>query len=372
MRLGILIIAAVNCLLAVTANAAPAAADLPQSVKIGALLHLTGDLAMQGAAFRQGIELAAASINKSGGINGVPISLVFEDTQLKPSVAHDGAKKLLEVDHVVAGLVSTSAETKSAGSLFESKKVPLICLWDSAPEIERLGQYVFGIGTWTPSSGTKVAEYSFNNLGARRAAIINNVDEWALSVSEAFGAEFNSLGGKVVFNESVDPNDPDFRSVIARMIGTKPDVLYAPIGFNTVAFFKQLSQLRFEKPVFESDNLNDEIISAAGDSTEGVYQTQSINPDGDSYRLLVKLYEAQFGHPPTMPIYVAWGFDAVQLIAQAVKIVGPNPELINHELYKARDFSGASGKISISSEGSSRVMVGLFRVRNGKLVLVER
>jgi branched-chain amino acid transport system substrate-binding protein len=366
----ILVVIAVECLFLRAGNADPRTGNA--SIKIGALLHLSGDLAMQGAAFREGIELAVASINSSGGIGGTPIAVVFEDTELKPSVAYKGAKKLLELDGVVAGLVSTSAETKAAGSLFEAKKVPLICLWDSSPEVERLGQHVFGIGTWTPSAGEKVAEYAYHKLGTRRAAVIFQEDEWALTVTEAFADRFASLGGALVFNESLNPDSFDFRSVISRMMAKRPDLLYAPFGFNTAAFLKQLRQLRFGKPIFESDTLNDEIISAAGQAAEGVYQTQSVDPEGGAYELFANEYKEKFGRAPSMPIYAAWGYDGVELIARAIKSVGPRPALISGELYKTENHAGASGNISISSEGSSRVMVGMYRVTQGKLRLVER
>ena len=75
-------------------------------IPIGALLHLTGDLAMQGAAFREGIEIASEEINNSGGIHGRPLKIIFEDTQLKASVSFTAAKKLTELDKVVATVVS--------------------------------------------------------------------------------------------------------------------------------------------------------------------------------------------------------------------------------------------------------------------------
>src|SRR5262245_30603528 len=128
-----------------------AAHSSPPPFKIGALIHLTGEWPAQGAAFREGIELAADEINKAGGIRGRPIELVVEDTQYKSVVAHTIGKKMLSVDHVSAAIIGTISEVMAVGPEFERAKVPLFVLWDSAPELEALGDYVFAIGPWAPS-----------------------------------------------------------------------------------------------------------------------------------------------------------------------------------------------------------------------------
>jgi branched-chain amino acid transport system substrate-binding protein len=343
----------------------------PAPVKLGALIHLTGDLASQGTAFRQGIELAVSEINSNRLPTDRTLEVIFEDTALKPELAFKAAKKLLEVDGVVAGFVSTSAETKSAGTLFEAKRIPLICMWDSSPEVEAIGNYVFGIGTWTPSAGEKVAEHMFKVLGIRKAAVINNIDEWSLTVSEAFSKQFKKLGGDVVYTDSVNPDDSDFRSTISRMRSASPEALYAPIGFNTALFFKQLRQQRFEKPTYMSDNLSPEIIAASAGAAEMAFQTQSADPQGSRFSHMAQLYRARFGKEPAMPIYTAWGYDAVHLVTKALTNARGDTTKINAELYKVREYAGASGTISISEEGSSRASVSLFQVRNSKLELVE-
>lgn len=339
-------------------------------IRIGALLHLTGDLAPQGAAMREGIELAVAEVNSQAA--SPTIEAMFEDTALKPAQAYKAAKKLLEVDEIVAGLVSTSAETKSAATLFQRKQIPLISLWDSSPTLEALGRNVFGIGTWTPSAGEKVAQHIFNSLHLRRAAIINNIDEWSLEVSDAFSEQFQALGGTLTATESINPENSDFRSTITRIKRSNPDALYAPLGFNTASFFKQLRQLGFNKPIYVSDLINKEIIEAAGRAVEGVYQSQTGDPSGTRYSRMEQLYQKQFGRPLSMPIFTAWGYDAVHLLAQAFTASAGDPLKASEQLYRVKNYDGASGTISISAQGSSRRSVSLFQVQNGSLVAIEK
>lgn len=45
-------------------------------IKVGAILHLTGDLSMQGEAFQEGLVLAAKEINSKGGVHGRPLEVI--------------------------------------------------------------------------------------------------------------------------------------------------------------------------------------------------------------------------------------------------------------------------------------------------------
>ena len=62
-------------------------------IKIGVLLALTGPYPLQGNAFKEGLALAEAEINEHGGIGGVPIKLVIEDTANEAKHALSAAKK---------------------------------------------------------------------------------------------------------------------------------------------------------------------------------------------------------------------------------------------------------------------------------------
>ena len=46
-------------------------------IRVGALMVLTGQYAMQGSAFREGLELAVAEINDRGGSNDQQIELLW-------------------------------------------------------------------------------------------------------------------------------------------------------------------------------------------------------------------------------------------------------------------------------------------------------
>lgn len=72
------------------------------SIKIGAILPLTGDSAAWGEQGKYGIELAVEEINAKGGINGKKLEVVYEDSQAIPKNAIISIQKLINIDKVPA------------------------------------------------------------------------------------------------------------------------------------------------------------------------------------------------------------------------------------------------------------------------------
>ena len=66
------------------------------SFVIGGIGPLTGDYATYGVSVKQGAELAVKEINEAGGINGVPVTLLFEDDQVDAEMAVNAYNKLMD------------------------------------------------------------------------------------------------------------------------------------------------------------------------------------------------------------------------------------------------------------------------------------
>lgn len=245
-------------------------------------------------------------------------------------------------------------------------------MWDSAPELERIGDYVFGIGVWAPSTSIVAAEFARGELKAQSAVTVSTNGEWSLGVSEAFRKDFTEAGGKILGHFEVNPADADFRTVLTKVKALNPDVLYAPVSDNVPAFWIQLNKLGFKKPAITSDVISQEILASIGDSAEGVYQTQGADPSEGETRGMMDLYKRRYGRDCTQVFITSLGFDAVALIASAMQSNNLTPEGIKLGLYSTRNYAGASGETTIDQNGSGRKIVSMFQVQKQKLQLVKK
>lgn len=345
----------------------------PKEFKIGSLQQLSGEFAAYGQAILEGTKLAvdeANEVNKDeiNAKDNFKLKLITYDHQLNAQKAFMYAKKLVEIDKVDAILISDYHPAKGIGPYVERKKIPMIVLWDSNPELENMGYYTFGIGPWTPSSGELVAEVARNKFGAKRAALITYQDEWAISCGDYFKKRFLAEGGEILSDDVIQGDEPDFKTILARIKSKKPDMIYSLLTLNNLTFMRQFHELNLNIPHITSDILTPDILAAAKSEYEGVYQTQGADPDFPATRAMKEKFRKSFGKDPEMPSFTAWGYDGVGLIAEAIKKGAKSSEEIARGLYQIKDYDGAFGSTTINERGSAPKYAKLYQVRAGKLV----
>lgn len=74
----------------------PAPGVTPGRIDVGSILDLTGPLAAQGIAIRNGLTLAFDEVNAKGGVNGRKLHLIAKDSAYDPEKARDAAHELLK------------------------------------------------------------------------------------------------------------------------------------------------------------------------------------------------------------------------------------------------------------------------------------
>lgn len=331
---------------------------------------LTGQYATQGAAFREGIELAVAEINESGGINGRQMEFLVEDTGNLPVNALTAARKLLQVEGLLAAITTSYPELKTGAAEFQRQKIPVVHLWDASPDIEKMGDFVFGIGPWTPGAGEISAKFALKNLGAKSAVTFRVNDPWSQLVTGYFEREFKGHGGKVLHSFAFNPQDNDFRAAFVRTRALRPDVIYSPIGDNIVPFYTQLRQQKVTAPVLSSDVIAEEHISKAPTAFEGIFQSQMKDPSGPEFERLAALYLKKFKRPMTLPWFVATAYDGVNLITSCATKAGAIAGAVRNCIADTKGLPGVSQTFEFTEGGSSPQVESVFQVRDGTFVYV--
>ena len=111
------------CIIALSITPALAA----NTIKVGAILSVTGPASFLGAPEAKTLEMMVEDINAKGGINGTKVELVIKDSGGSPEKAVSFAKQLIDEDKVFAILgPSTSGETMAIKNIAEEGKTILI------------------------------------------------------------------------------------------------------------------------------------------------------------------------------------------------------------------------------------------------------
>ncbi|MGZ3595488.1 MAG: ABC transporter substrate-binding protein, partial [Syntrophales bacterium] len=115
-----------------------------EPIKIGGLFAVTGPPSFLGEPERNTANMVVDQINKSGGIKGRKLKLVFYDTQGDATKAVQAATRLIKEDRVSAIIgPSTTGETMAVIPVVEAAGIPLISCAAGIKITEPLKKWVF-------------------------------------------------------------------------------------------------------------------------------------------------------------------------------------------------------------------------------------
>lgn len=340
-----------------------------EKITIGAIQPLTGSLANVGQNARAAIGIAVSEINSNGGINGKKLEIIMEDGQCDPKAASTAAKKLVEIDNVpaiIGGLCS--GETMAAAPIAEKAGIVLLSNGSSNPKVSELGDYVFRVFPSDNFQGKVAADLAFNKLNARNVAVFSCQLDYCAGISSVFISEFEKLGGKIVAEEHFEQQTSDVKTQLLKIKGSSPDIIYfLGMTSESAVGIKQAKELGLEKPLLGSDGWDDPALwSAAGNAGEGAMYTTVSVPENKEF---LEALEKEVGKGNAAVPFSAQAYDAVYIMADALKKCGENSDCIKEELYKVQGFEGISGTIGFDKNGDlTTANYAIKVVENGKAV----
>ena len=335
---------------------------LPQ-VRIGLLALLTGELAPQsGIPSQQGAEMAVDDINAAGGIDiagkRMKVRLTVRDYEPRPDAAATGARALINLDNIDA-LVGPqlSAHAVAAASVAEMSRVPMIAPMASNPAVTAGRHYVFRLAFLDPFQGEMLARYAFENLAARRAAVLYDVSHaYGRDITALFRETFQNAGGTIVAAETFTSDQgTDFRVQLKRIAAARPDVLLLP-NLSSVDSFqvRQARALGIRAPFLGSDSWDAVGLAHIPEADGAVIAHQwHIGVPRPLAVDFVNRYQARFGVEPRST--AVFTYDAIRLLADAMHRAGSKDGgPVSQAIAKTNDYEAVAGTIQFTGTGDPR------------------
>ena len=332
----------------------------------------------RGASMRLAAELAVAEINRAGGVRGRRLELVVQDDSAQPEVAVATARALYANRRVVAVVGHlTSGATLAAAPVYGGRRpLPVISPSASAPAVTDAGPHVFRVCPTDVAHGAALAEFAARRLGARRAAILYQNDEYGRGIRGTFADEFTRLGGHLVSDDPYVPDLPGFEPYLRRLQrqGGADVLLIAGTAASARRILPALDTVGLRPRVMGGDALAS-LETARG--TDGVITSTAYLPDrpGARNQAFVEAYRGAYGSQP-LDHRGAAAYDIVYLLARAIEAVGPNRSRLNAYLAgvgtASPSFEGVTGRIAFDPQGDVPAKtVALGVIRNGAVVTAE-
>jgi len=251
-------------------------------IKIGVNQPLTGVVAASGNFVTNGAKIAADAINAKGGVNGMKIELVIEDSKSNPTEAANAAEKLIVRDKVpvIMGAWSSTYTLAVMPKLMEYK-VPMLVETSSADKITQLGNpYVFRI---SPTSGMEAKSFTrhVGQLHIRKADFLVVNNDWGRGASDAFGEMLKKEGASIGRVELMDAAAQDMSAQLSRIKGSDADTLFVTTAVEQLTLvLKQVQSLGLKRQIITTGGSQnpDQLIEQAGSAANGSIHSVIFSP----------------------------------------------------------------------------------------------
>lgn len=312
------------------ALALPAQAqDKPKEIKVGITTFLSGPAAVFGEPGKAAAEMIADSINKKGGIGGVPITLSFVDEGAGGEALVSNYRRLAQDEKVDVTFASiSSGSCNQLVPLAEDLKM-MNFMWDcGAASILEAKKYRYSFRTQANATPEMLAVLVYllkTKPNFKTVAVVNQDYAWGRESWEIFSTALKQMKPDVQVVAELFPKfgAPDYSTEVSRLMALRPDVVFTTSwGGDLDTLVRQsgqrglLQQSTFVLAIGESsiqrlgkDLPEGVIIGARGDHW-------FLHPEkkGDAaFKAFNDAFKAKTGRWPIYPVYhMAQAFAALQ------------------------------------------------------------
>jgi len=352
----------------------------PKTLKVAVLAPLSGPVPTFGTSTRDGALLAIDEWNAKGGVLGLKITPIVEDSQCTPDPAVNAANKVINQDkvHYIIGEVCSKASIP-VSEIANAAKVIQISPTSTNPTVtvDKNGAtkpYIFRACFIDPFQGKVGATFAFNNLKAKKAFILEDQgNAYVIGLAQNFESTFTQLGGKIIGKENYTGTDTDFSAILAKVKAAKPDIVYLADYYNVVNLVtKQAKEKGITVPFMGGDGWDSsdlDVKAADNGYYSNHYDASDPRPEVQNFlKAYGDKYKDKDGKPIVPDALATLAYDATNMLLQGVQNAGAdNTDKVKAAL-EAISFNAVSGKITIDAQHNPVKGAVIIHVKGGKKV----
>ncbi len=355
-----------------------AASALADTILIGGLAPLTGEVAQYGIAVQEGVDLCIEQINAAGGINGNDVKMIWYDEKGDMTEAINAYNKLVDEDKVVAIIGDvTSKPTLAVGDLAVEIGIPMITASSTAYDVTTGKPNIFRSCFLDPFQASTMANFANETLGAKKVAVIyDNGDDYSVGLAESFKAQAEKNGQEVVGYEAGAAQDVDFKVQLTKIAAANPDALFVAYYYTEAALIvKQAAEVGLKVKFLGADGINgvENVIDDKALLEETFYYSDHFASDATTENVLKfnADFEAKYGKKP-YSAFNATGYDAALVLVEAMKQAGTTDFAAVVAAMKGINVEGVTGVITYDDHNDPIKSAFIMTFKDGKQTFVTR
>lgn len=370
--------------LAVLLLAWPALAK--DTIKVGAILAVTGPASFLGGPEARTMEMLAERINAAGGVNGHQLELIIKDSGGSPEKAISFARQLIEEERVFAILgPSTSGESLKIKNICEEGETIMLSCAAAELIVNPVAKWVFK----TPQKDSHAAEMIFlemQDMGVSKIAVVAGNTGFGKAGRQQLLDLAPRFGIQVVVDEVYDSGATDLSAVVAKLMSHQS--VQAVVNWSIVPaqaiIAKNMRQAGWDVPLFQSHGFgNIKYVEAAGAAAEGIIfpagrlLVAEELPEGHPQKALLldykSSYESRYGEAAST--FGGHGYDAFMILVEGIRRAGPDKHKVRDAIEHLEGFPGTGGIFNFSPQDHNGLDLDAFEmltVKDGAFAIYEK
>ncbi len=357
------------------------------TIKVGAILAVTGPASFLGAPEERTLEMLVEDINKKGGVLGKKIELIVKDSGGSPEKALSFAKQLIEEDKVLAIIgPSTSGETMKIKNVAEEGKTILLSCAAAEVIVNPVAKYVFKTPQKDSDAVRKIFE-QMKKMKISKIGVLSSNTGFGKAGKEQIEKLAPEYGIQILVNEVYDKAATDLTAEVAKLKAANVQALLNwSIEPAQSIVIKNARQIGLKIPIFQSHGFgNIEYVKAAGPAAEGVMfpagrllvadQLPKNNPQRQVLLTYKKNYETKC-HGEECSTFGGHAYDALMILVNAIeKANSTGTEAVRKAIENTKGFVGTGGIFNFSPEDHNGLDINAFEmltVKKGKFAILGK
>ncbi len=348
-----------------------------ETIKIGVITALSGELAGFGISSMRAAELVADEYNAKGGINGKKVEIIVVDDQCKPEISPSAATKLLSQNVVAVVGALCSGATKAVLPIFTEANIVLISPASTTPDLTLDGKsptFMRTIGH-DYSQSEVGTEFIGKELKAKKVAFLDDNTEYGSNYARVTRENIkkNYPNIEIVLSESVTPNATDYSAIVRKVGRSGADVLvWGGYHADLSKIAANMHEFGYDKiRIVAADAVKDnEYIQIAGAAAETTYASAPADTSNNKLsQAATKAHIAKYNANPGT--FFENAYAATQAIASAIeKSKSTKTDDIIKQL-RSNKVATPVGTIVFDKNGDAiGVGMSMYKVDKGKFIPV--
>jgi branched-chain amino acid transport system substrate-binding protein len=355
-----------------------------ETIKVGAILAVTGGPAFLGGPEAKTLEMLAAQVNAAGGIKGMKVELLIKDSAGDAEKALSLAKQLVEEEKVFAVIgPSTSGESMKIKQYLDDNATLLLSCAAAESITTPVLKWVFK----TPQNDANAVRWIFGDMkkkGIKKVGVLASNSGFGKAGAAQLAKIAPDFGVEIAISETYDTKAVDLDAEVTKLKATGVEAVVnwsiEPAQSKVPVSMRKMGWM---VPLYQSHGFgNIKYAEAAGPAAEGIIfpagrlLVADGLPDTNKQKALLLKYAKDYEAATKEAVSTFGGhaYDAFTMLAKAIEIAGPDKEKARAALEGLTGFVGTAGIFNFSPTDHNGLGMDAFElltVKGGKFVLAQ-